>query len=332
MRKAGGGRGRGRGRGQHPMRTGGVQWRMCSRPLLGHSHRGSVPCPAWPPCPNTYQYLPPPPPFPLPTSAATPACASKRPPSVPSSPASLPPPFCLLCPRRPLDLLSGPAASSHPPSALLARPRASLIDPASGTDAVLAALARRPRPRPWPHGSPALLRPQEEGNIPLWFLPSHATSAVIHLAAGRLPRFQKPLGPCTPLPGPNDRSGSSDLSRRPSSRSTPIKSRYAALNTKSKEGLSNEIFRELKVIQLDEDVGEFSVAAQFDHPYPATKVMWIPDSVRTSPAPHSSLAHAPCPVTRRRARTRICWRRVGTTCGSGRWTRAGPTWSASSTT
>ncbi|CDW52031.1 DDB1 and CUL4 associated factor 7 [Trichuris trichiura] len=33
----------------------------------------------------------------------------------------------------------------------------------------------------------------------------------------------------------------------------------------------------VQIIQLDEEAGEFINTAQFDHPYPATKLMWIPD-------------------------------------------------------
>ena len=32
-------------------------------------------------------------------------------------------------------------------------------------------------------------------------------------------------------------------------------------------------------MQLDEETGEFSVKGQFDHPYPTTRILWIPDSV-----------------------------------------------------
>lgn len=39
-----------------------------------------------------------------------------------------------------------------------------------------------------------------------------------------------------------------------------------------------EYNNKIQVIQLDEDLGEFSVKTQFDHPYPATKVMWFPDA------------------------------------------------------
>jgi hypothetical protein len=32
-------------------------------------------------------------------------------------------------------------------------------------------------------------------------------------------------------------------------------------------------------VSLDEEVSEFSPKSTFDHPYPTTKIMWIPDSV-----------------------------------------------------
>lgn len=36
----------------------------------------------------------------------------------------------------------------------------------------------------------------------------------------------------------------------------------------------------IQIIDLDEERGEFVLKATFDHPYPATKIMWIPDQVR----------------------------------------------------
>lgn len=33
------------------------------------------------------------------------------------------------------------------------------------------------------------------------------------------------------------------------------------------------------MISLDEDTAEFSPKSTFDHPYPTTKIMWIPDGV-----------------------------------------------------
>ena len=34
----------------------------------------------------------------------------------------------------------------------------------------------------------------------------------------------------------------------------------------------------LKLASLDEDTSEFTAKSTFDHPYPTTKIMWIPDS------------------------------------------------------
>ena len=34
----------------------------------------------------------------------------------------------------------------------------------------------------------------------------------------------------------------------------------------------------LKIVSLDEESSEFSAKSTFDHPYPTTKIMWIPDS------------------------------------------------------
>ena len=33
-----------------------------------------------------------------------------------------------------------------------------------------------------------------------------------------------------------------------------------------------------QVVSLDEDTSEFTAKSTFDHPYPTTKIMWIPDS------------------------------------------------------
>jgi len=35
----------------------------------------------------------------------------------------------------------------------------------------------------------------------------------------------------------------------------------------------------VQIVSLDEEVSEFSPKSTFDHPYPTTKIMWIPDSV-----------------------------------------------------
>lgn len=37
------------------------------------------------------------------------------------------------------------------------------------------------------------------------------------------------------------------------------------------------------IIQLDEEAGEFKKKGEFKHPYPATKVMWIPDKTGKLP-------------------------------------------------
>ena len=36
----------------------------------------------------------------------------------------------------------------------------------------------------------------------------------------------------------------------------------------------------MQIIYLDEDKSEFVVRATFEHPYPTTKIIWIPDNVR----------------------------------------------------
>ena len=43
------------------------------------------------------------------------------------------------------------------------------------------------------------------------------------------------------------------------------------------------IHLQLQIIQLDEDRGEFVLRATFDHPYPTTKIMWIPDQTAQLP-------------------------------------------------
>lgn len=40
-----------------------------------------------------------------------------------------------------------------------------------------------------------------------------------------------------------------------------------------------EYNNKVQVISLDEDSAEFSAKSTFDHPYPTTKIMWIPDAV-----------------------------------------------------
>ena len=37
---------------------------------------------------------------------------------------------------------------------------------------------------------------------------------------------------------------------------------------------------QVRVVELDEGKGQFVMKAEVEHPYPATKIMWIPDAVR----------------------------------------------------
>merc|ERR1711970_1460487 len=39
-----------------------------------------------------------------------------------------------------------------------------------------------------------------------------------------------------------------------------------------------EYNNKVQIVQLDEDNGDFSSRATFEHPYPTTKIMWIPDT------------------------------------------------------
>ncbi|EFO87923.1 CRE-SWAN-2 protein [Caenorhabditis remanei] len=44
-----------------------------------------------------------------------------------------------------------------------------------------------------------------------------------------------------------------------------------------------EYSNKIHIVQLDEDAGELVHRSTFDHPYPATKIMWIPDQKGTFP-------------------------------------------------
>lgn len=39
-----------------------------------------------------------------------------------------------------------------------------------------------------------------------------------------------------------------------------------------------EYNNKVQIVSLDEETSEFSAKSTFDHPYPTTKIMWIPDS------------------------------------------------------
>ena len=36
---------------------------------------------------------------------------------------------------------------------------------------------------------------------------------------------------------------------------------------------------QVQIVSLDEETSEFTSKGTFDHPYPTTKIMWIPDTV-----------------------------------------------------
>jgi WD repeat-containing protein 68 len=43
-----------------------------------------------------------------------------------------------------------------------------------------------------------------------------------------------------------------------------------------------EYNNKVAIVQLDEDLGEFLERGMFEHPYPATRVAWIPDQAGQS--------------------------------------------------
>ncbi len=43
-----------------------------------------------------------------------------------------------------------------------------------------------------------------------------------------------------------------------------------------------EYNNKVQIVSLDEEKSEFVARSTFDHPYPTTKVMWIPDTVSKS--------------------------------------------------
>lgn len=43
-----------------------------------------------------------------------------------------------------------------------------------------------------------------------------------------------------------------------------------------------EYNNKVQIVALDEEISEFSTKSTFDHPYPTTKIMWIPDNVCSS--------------------------------------------------
>lgn len=51
-----------------------------------------------------------------------------------------------------------------------------------------------------------------------------------------------------------------------------------------------EYNNKVQIVSLDENISEFTVKSTFDHPYPTTKIMWIPDSVSSCYSKFSLLA------------------------------------------
>ena len=44
-----------------------------------------------------------------------------------------------------------------------------------------------------------------------------------------------------------------------------------------------EYNNKVQIVSLDENASEFAAKSTFDHPYPTTKIMWIPDTKGTYP-------------------------------------------------
>ena len=44
-----------------------------------------------------------------------------------------------------------------------------------------------------------------------------------------------------------------------------------------------EYNNKVQIVSLDENAAEFVAKSTFDHPYPTTKIMWIPDTKGTFP-------------------------------------------------
>ena len=74
----------------------------------------------------------------------------------------------------------------------------------------------------------------------------------------------------------------------------------------------------MRIIQLNEETHEFNEVAQFEHPYPATKMMWIPDANGAAPPGPPSAA---LPALRRPARPPHSARHAPRLCESRRAAR-----------
>ena len=77
------------------------------------------------------------------------------------------------------------------------------------------------------------------------------------------------------------RTRGSDWLLAPLSRSTTTRSRLSGKAQACIACRPIETFFDIKcnyIFSLDEDTSEFTAKSTFDHPYPTTKIMWIPDS------------------------------------------------------
>jgi hypothetical protein len=79
-----------------------------------------------------------------------------------------------------------------------------------------------------------------------------------------------------------------------------------------------EYNNKVQVISLDEDSAEFSAKSTFDHPYPTTKIMWIPDAVWNYPVSNmvKEILIIKCVI--RKVFFLIYWLQVGTIYAYGK--------------
>ena len=80
-----------------------------------------------------------------------------------------------------------------------------------------------------------------------------------------------------------------------------------------------EYNNKVQIISLDEDSAEFSAKSTFDHPYPTTKLMWIPDGVSLANIIKVFLFNIiPFSWLYRKVFSPTFWLQVGITWGFGR--------------
>ena len=72
-----------------------------------------------------------------------------------------------------------------------------------------------------------------------------------------------------------------------------------------------EYNNKVQIVSLDEDTSEFTAKSTFDHPYPTTKIMWIPDSKGIYPGMLGiTLPHLTLPIF---DYLQTCWQPLETT-------------------